>query len=109
MPGVGSTDKDSIQQIQSPDGVFAAVAARICSRQFRPSKETMASVDFAHIEPHLDPLENVHALQPSFSGLWVNAGLSPGFIFLIYWCDEENVNTVGNLPAPRQTPVHQRD
>lgn len=84
MPGVGYTDKDSIQQIKSPDVVFTAAAARICSRQFRPSTETMASVDFHHIEPHSDPLEKVHTLQRSFSSLWVNAGLSSGFIVLIY-------------------------
>lgn len=49
MPGVGDTDKDSIQQIKSPDVVFTAVTARICSRQFRPSKETMTTEDFHHV------------------------------------------------------------
>lgn len=30
---------------------FTAVTARICSRQFRPSKETMTTADFHHVGP----------------------------------------------------------
>lgn len=63
MPGVGYTDKESIQQIKSPDVVFAAVTARICSRQFRPSKDTMPTVGCQHIGPYLDSLENIHTYR----------------------------------------------
>lgn len=62
MPGVGYNDKDSIQQIESPDVIFAAVTARICSRQFGPSKEAMPTVGCQHIGPHLGSLENVRVL-----------------------------------------------